>query len=439
MTRLSGLSKRTETLFAILLFAFWSAGCRRSIVQASSPDIPTAPVQQSDIQLRVNTNGALRTVKSADLPAPAIGGGTLQILEMKRTGEMVKAGDVIIRFDPSQQQYSLDQSLSDVQQAEQEILKAKADAAVQEAQDKTALLKAKYAVRRAELDVSKNEILSKIDGQKNQLALDEAKRALAQLQDDIQSHAKTGEASLALSEEKRNKARLTMRQAQQNIDSMVVKSPIDGLVVVHKNTQGRDTFGMGAGTPDFHVGDQVNPGENVVEVIDAHDLEITAKVNETEGAMLKVGQKAEVRLDALPDEVFSGTVTNISGVSSGGGMMIMMIGSSQGQMGVTIHIDKSDPRLKPGFGANMTILGDTLPKALSVPRESVWDRGGKTQVYTLRDGDFVLQDVKVRAYAEGRAVIEGLPVGVRVALVNPEEQRGDKKKETVNPTGSIGQ
>ena len=90
------------------------------------------------------------------------------------TGTEVKKGDVVIEFDPSEQHYKLDQSHSELLQAEQEITKANADAEVLAAEDKVALLKARYNVRRAELDVEKNELVSKIDGDKNQLALQQA-------------------------------------------------------------------------------------------------------------------------------------------------------------------------------------------------------------------------------------------------------------------------
>ena len=66
----------------------------------------------------------------------------------------MKKGDIVIEFDPSEQHYKLEQNRSELLQAEQEITKAKADAAVLAAQDKVALLKARYNVRRAELDVA---------------------------------------------------------------------------------------------------------------------------------------------------------------------------------------------------------------------------------------------------------------------------------------------
>src|SRR5437879_9107706 len=194
--------------------------CRQTTVLATDSEIPTTTVKEVDLQLKVLTKGALRTSQSRTISAPPIAGGTLQIVTLARSGAQVHTGDVVLEFDPSQQEYNLGQSRSDLLQAEQEIVKAKADADVQSAEDQTALLKARYAVRRAELEVSKNELVSPIDAQTNLLALAETKPALTQLQQDIQSHSASNQAALALSEEKRHKARLAMEQAEQNIKNM---------------------------------------------------------------------------------------------------------------------------------------------------------------------------------------------------------------------------
>ena len=63
----------------------------------------------------------------------------------------------------------------------------------------------------------KNELVSKIDGEKNELALEQAKRVLAELEQDIESHKRSGQATIYLAQEKYNKAKLAMDQAQQNI------------------------------------------------------------------------------------------------------------------------------------------------------------------------------------------------------------------------------
>jgi multidrug efflux pump subunit AcrA (membrane-fusion protein) len=129
--------------------------------------LPTFRVQKGSVEIRVHTIGELRSVRSATLSAPSVwGGGSLQILKLVRTGMLVREGDVVLEFDPSEQEYRFQQEKVELEQAEQEITKAKADVAVQEAQDQVDLLAARFAVRRAELEVSRNELVSAIDARK---------------------------------------------------------------------------------------------------------------------------------------------------------------------------------------------------------------------------------------------------------------------------------
>ena len=173
------------------------AAVRRTKI-STNDNIPVAAVRRGNLEMKVYAIGELRASHTMTLSAPPIGGGALQITHLTKTGAAVKKGDVVIEFDPSEQHYKLEQSQSELLQAEQEIAKAKADAAVQAAQDKVALLKAHFDVRRAELDVQQNELKSTIDAQKNLLAHDEAKRALAQLEQDIKSHTVSGQATITL-------------------------------------------------------------------------------------------------------------------------------------------------------------------------------------------------------------------------------------------------
>jgi len=314
------LSKgKTRAAAFLLALAVGGSGiaCRQTTVIASDTEIPTATVKEVDLQLKVFTKGALHTEQSRGISAPPIAGGTLQIIQLAAAGAPVHMGDVVLEFDPSQQEYNLAQNRSDLEQADQEIVKAKADAAVQTAEDQTALLKAKYAVRKAELEVSKNEILSPIDGQKNILGLDEAKRAFTQLEQDIRSHGASNDAALAISQEKHHKAQLAMDRAELNIKNMKITSPIDGLMVIHGNRDSTGGFFMdGMTLPDYHVGDQVNPGSSIAEVIDSSRLEISAQVGETDRTNVKTGQSVNIKVDALPGESFSGTVRTVGGATA---------------------------------------------------------------------------------------------------------------------------
>ena len=417
-----------KSLSSMLIFALLLAGCAvgcaaNGEIRSTEQNVPTTAVKRGNVQLEVHTTGALRALHTAMLTAPPIGGGNLQIVQLLKTGTPVKPGDVVVAFDPSEQEYNLAQNRSDYNQAEQVITKAKDDAAVQTAQDQTALLKAKFAVRQAELNVSKNELVSAIDAQKNLLALAEAKRALAQLQQDIQSHSASNEATIAVAMEKANKARLAMQQAEQNIANMQLKSPMKGIVVRRENENASGgLFFEGMKLPELQDGDQVNPGSVVADVVDTGAMEIVAQLKETDRANVKVGDAVDVQIDAMPGALLHGTVKNIAGMA-GDDFFDESAGHS---VDMTIDLDKPQGELRPGFTAHLTVLGANLANAIYVPREAIFQKGGKPTVYVKSGSGFVPREVKIRYFCEGLAVIEGLKEGTEVAAVNPE----------TNPSGS---
>src|SRR5580693_5739732 len=267
------------------------AAVRRAAPATAGNEVPTGLVKRGDLDMKMYETGELRASHSEMLIAPPIGGGALQLTHLLHTGAPVKKGELVMEFDPSEQHFKLEQNRSELLQAEQEITKAKADAAVVTAQDKVALLKARFDVRRAELDVQKNELVSSIDARKNDLALDQAKRVLAELEQDVKSRSASNAATIALAEEKRNKAKLAMDQAQGNIDKMRVLSPMDGLVALEKNEGAAGGFFFsGMSLPEYREGDQVEPGRTVGQVVDAKEMELSAKVGELERNNIKEGQ-----------------------------------------------------------------------------------------------------------------------------------------------------
>jgi HlyD family secretion protein len=389
------------------------AAARRGNVNGDD-EIPIAVVRRGDLEMRVYTSGELQARSTMTLSAPAIGGGALQITYLPRPGTAVKKGDIVIQFDPSEQRYNQEQSRSELLQAEQEIAKAKADRAVQAAQDKVALLKARYDVRRAELDVQQNELKSTIDAQKNLLARDEAKRALAQLEQDIKSHTISGQAGIALALEKKNKAKLSMDQAQLNMEKMRVASPIKGLVSINRNENG-DFEIEGMPMPIFHVGDEVQPGRAITQVIDPSSMEVVAKVGEQDRDHIKVGQPAEIRLDALPGQVLHGVVTTVGGMST----RQLWDEDTGGRFDVSISLTEGDPRLRPGLTAQTVIVGDPQKNVLYLPRQALFAKDGRHLVYVKKGSNYRPQEIKILALNESRVAIEGVDGGTGVALVDP--------------------
>src|SRR5215470_11949791 len=100
-------AKGTGAFFALLMLSGANVGCRQANALSSETEIPTATVSEADIQLKVLATGALRAKESRVIAAPPIAGGTLQIVQLERFGARLKKGDVVVAFDPSQQEYNL--------------------------------------------------------------------------------------------------------------------------------------------------------------------------------------------------------------------------------------------------------------------------------------------------------------------------------------------
>jgi hypothetical protein len=146
-------------------------------------------------------------------------------------------------------------------------------------------------------------------------------------------------------------------------------------------------------------------------------MEVRAKINETDRDNLQTGQSAKVQSDALPGETFVAKVGALSGLASRGNFFET---SAVRQFDVTFTFDKPDARLRAGSTVRLVIDGRDIPNALQVPRQSVFEKSGKTFVY-VRTGDrFERKDVKVTNSTESRAVVTGVTEGDVIALIDPE-------------------
>ncbi len=312
----------------------------------------------------------------------------------------------------------------------------KADATVQGAQDQVALLTARFDVRRAELDVSGNEFYSAIDSQKHALSLEEAKRRLAQLEEDVKSRSVTNQASLAVSEERRNKARLAMQRAQQTIESLVMRAPIDGVVSLKENRDASGGFFFyGMVLPEYRQGDSVWPGRPVADVIEAGRMEVRAKVDENDRANLTASQPAAIYVDTLPGSTFKGRVGALSELANRGSFFES---SSNRQFDITFQFEQPDPRLKAGASARVVIEGKEIADALHLPRQAVFDKNGKNHVFVKVGDRFEQREVQVVQRTESRVAVSGLANGTEVALVDPSSSARPTSAPYASPLPAAG-
>jgi HlyD family secretion protein len=401
---------------------------------ADDPLVPTTRVTRGPLELGVHAIGELRASKSAMLIAPSVG-GTLRILRLVDTGTSVRAGDVIAELDPTEQLYALEQAKSELDEAEQQIVKKKADLDVQNAEDEVTLLTAKFDVRRAELDnLADRDLISANAFAKNQLGLDEAKHRLEQVQGDIAKRVDTNKAALALVEEKRAKAELSATRAQQNIDTLVLKAPIDGLVVARENRDASGGFYFsGMSLPSYRAGDNTFAGRPLADVYDLSAMELRVKVGEQDRANVTVGQDADVWSDALSGVPLTAKVSLISGLTSSD---FFDVAGPVRQFDATLKLDGVDPRLRPGTSVSVLLKGKRVDGVLQVPLQAVRLKNGKPSVFVQKGAGFESMEIKVLYRTETRVGLEGLSEGAVVALVDPVAASATANAASKGPAGS---
>ena len=268
------------------------------------------------------------------------------------------------------------------------------------------LLKARYDVRRAELDVEKKELVSKIE---------RAKDTSSRLQQS-QAHTKpnsrgisnpikpTGQATIFLAQEKYNKAKLAMDQAQQNLDHMHVTAPMDGLVSIQRNMDatGGIFFG-GMSLPDFRPGDQVRPGSAIVQVLDLGGINLTAHVQEDQHDNVKVGEPVEVAFDAIPVKKFRGTVKTVAG------MAMQSFFNSESAHTFDSHHPACRRRSRAASQridhGEIVFKGSRRTAVNSIPRQALFMKDGKRVVFVKAGSSYQQREVQIKGESETRAII----------------------------------
>ena len=412
----------------VLLAALATAACGTA---SGREEMPTTTVQRSDVSSDIHAAGEFVATRSQLVTAPAVG-GNLRLVQLAPTGTRVAEGEVVMRFDTAEQEFTLETSESEVAEAGLELEKLDADRAVQAAQDEVNLLKARFDVRRAELDVTTNELLAEVDARKNQLTLEESRRKLAQIQEDVQSRAKTGEAAHAVASEKRQKAVLARERAQTAIEQMTVRAPFAGVVAVRQNMDASGGFGYpGMSLPDYREGDSVSPGRPVLMVLDPAGIQVRARVAESLATTVTVKQKAEVQLDGSARAPMPATVSAVAGMADRGPFWKA---STQREFDVTFAMAALPDGIEAGRTARIRIEGTPLKNVLSLPRQAVFDRDGTPTVFLQQDGRFVPTKVKIVGRTQSRVVVEGLNDGALVALRDPAVVDSDAPAPAASPT-----
>jgi HlyD family secretion protein len=388
------------------------------LVRPALPNVPTAEVVRGELVETIPVRGEIKALRSALVVAPS-NAGDIQIVTLLKTGTMVKKGDVVAVLDTTTQQTQLEQRRSDLKQADAQIENSRAQARLLQEQDQTALVKAQYDVERARLEASKQEILSRIDGEKNKLTLADAEQKLKETEQKLTSDKASAAADLEMFKHKRDKALFDVRQAEDNIARMTLRAPVDGMVNLLPNFRAGGVFAM---PPVFKEGDRAWGGASIAEIPDLNTLRVRARVDESDRGRLHVAQTGTARVDAVPDKEFAGAVDDISPLAkpdfSGW--------PPTKNFDLSFEIQQSDARLRPGMSATARVAVERVANTILIPTEAAFSKGGRTVAYVLRGSRFEERAITVdRRGSNGKiSVKQGLNAGERVALKDPTVEGG---------------
>jgi multidrug efflux pump subunit AcrA (membrane-fusion protein) len=364
-------------------------------------------VVRRDFVRSVRLSGTVEAVESTTISAPRLSGpsaNSLVITRLVRPGSTVTAGDLIVEFDRQDQIKNALDRRAELQDLDQQIAKRTAQERAARAHDDSEITIAETAIGRAELEVSKNELLSKMNAEKNTQALEQARATLQQLKTTYELKRRAAEADVRILEIRRDRAANAEKQAAGNADRMSIRAPIGGMAVVK-------TIWKGNSMADVQEGEEVRAGVPVVDIVNPNAMRVRARVNQADVNELQAGQAVRIGLDAYPALSFEGRVSQISplGVTS-------VLSPKVRNFIVLVDVNGAHRNLMPDLSASLDVTLARTPHAIVIPRDALRPDGPRTLVRVQRGSRFEDRTVTVGALNAHEALVaSGLDEGAVIA------------------------
>jgi multidrug resistance efflux pump len=303
------------------------------------------PTNQNPVDV-LRLKGTTEAVEARAILAPLLAGqqiGTLTIIHLAPAGAKVKRGALLVEFDRQAQMRDIIDKQAAYQKLVDQVAEEQAKESAARAKDETELKTAEDNLRKTELEIQKAEIVSRIDAEKNQENLEEAKATFDQLRETFDLKRKAAQAAIRILEIQRDRTMQTMEHAKANSDKMQIRSPLDGVVVLNTIWK-QGTMG------DVQEGDQVRAGVPFLQVVNPATMQVRVHANQQDFPSLQIGQTAKVRLDAYPEMVLQGKVDQISPIGEAGNFS-----NKLRTFVVIVAIEGNDPRLMPDLSAAVDV------------------------------------------------------------------------------------
>lgn len=333
------------------------------------PSLATAEVVRGSVVQAVEATGRLEAVNTVAVGTQV--SGTIKALHADYNSQ-VRRGQVIAQLEPSLFQTQVEQGRATVQRLEAEVDSAK-----------VAVEDTRIKLRRAQ-ELSAQQLIPATD-------LEAA-----------QAGARQAEASRKAAEAQLVQGRASLRNAEVNLGHATIRAPIDG-VVISRSVDVGQTVAASMSAPTLFVLAQ-----------DLRQMQVNASVDEADIGRIRPGQAVEFRVDAYPDDTFTGVVRQVR--------LEPVVEQNVVSYVTVIDVPNPDLALKPGMTANVTIEIARADEVLRVPNAALRFRP-TAEVFTA-----VGRQAPASRAAGDRAVARGAGVWVL---------RDDGRIERVSVTAGI--
>jgi len=401
-------------LFLLALVGGTAAAVYRYRESQPAAVLPSAPARLGDFLVIVRCRGELKAERSVQIYTPMV--PNLRIAWMTPPGVNVQKGESIVRFDSSSAQQTLMQKEAALRQAQATLDQALAQSKITAEQDKTDLADAGFTVERARLEASKQEIVSRLQGEESKIDYGVAQQKEKVQQATVDLHAASDRSRIASLTRQRDQAKSDVDITKDRIAQMELKSPLSGFLIFQSN------YSQGwMNAKPFKVGDNVYAGMVLAEMPDLTTMLMDAKVEEIDRGRISPDQEVRVRIDSLPELTLNAKIRQISLLAEASNEFPPVR-----SFRAYAAIPKPDSRLRPGMNGGMDIIINRIPKAISIPAKALFTHAGKPIVYLAEKGKYRAVSVEVLARNPDEIAVKGIPDGSMVTLVDPEKK--DQKK-----------
>jgi multidrug efflux pump subunit AcrA (membrane-fusion protein) len=416
------MKSRVRALAAVVIVASLAAVGWMRYGRPTEPPLPTTQVTRGEFADVIEIRGEVRPVKTTLVLSPP-NAGELVILKIARNGTAVKAGEVVAEFDAITMRQTIMQKQSELRGAMAETDQMRAQTKITLEERLAAVRRAQFEVTKARLGVGDREIVGVIEAERGRLAVVDAEQRQREAEANELAAKVAADAEAAARQRRIDLIKRELARAEAAVQSLTAVAPIAGTVNILPNWRSASMMGMPA---EFRPGDKTYAGSAILELPDLSEIFLVARVDETERGLLRAGQKALIRADAIADRDYEAGISDIS--------LLARIDFSGGwpptkQFDLKITLTNPDKRLSPGMSAVARINVGQIPDVLIVPTNAVFTDGGRPVVYRFGGREFTPVPVEIVRRSKQQAAVKGdLKAGDRIALVSPvADTKGGQK------------